>query len=800
MYVKRNLLQTIKQIYQNKRNDYEIQTTQETLAYEKMYSSGVMKLSGDKYSKTLEFSDISYQLAQDDEKRRLFSLYCALLNSLDPSVEAQLNLINNKSSMKEETRQVVSRDDEFALHRKEYFDFISDQKEKGNNGIIRHKYLTLTIKESNYKNALRKLEAIETQVRDLFKGLGAVTEPLNGVEKLELLNRIFNYNQRGYLPLYRLDNEIFSKEQDKDYLAPVSFDFHADSSMTSFTVNKKHGATLYFNIVASELSDRVLVDFLEEEKELLVSLHMKPVDQQKAIRMIKIKNSDLKATKIEENKKALSRGYDMDIMPGDLNQNIDETAKIVSDLQKENERFFYLTFTVTVFEDTNQELEDSIFTLKSLAQKHNCELISLKYQQEKAFMSALPLGNNLNEEEYERGLTTTSTAVFIPFTTIELYQEDNSPVYYGLNALSNNLIQVSRKSLRNPNGLMLGTPGSGKSFSAKREMLDVFLNTNDDIIITDPEDEYAPFVKHLKGQVINISIDSNVYINPLDISQEYGEGNDPVSYKADFVLSMMNSIVGTKEGLSGKEKTLIDRAVRTIYRPYLDSPTEENIPILEDLYNTLRSYDDLEAKNLADSLELYVTGSQNVFNHRTNVNHRNRLICFSIRDLGSTLRDLGMLILQDHVWNKVSSNQKKDVSTWYYMDEFHVLLKDELTAQYSVDFWKRFRKYGGVPTGMTQNVKDLLQTPAIETILENSDFIYLLNQAPGDRKILQEKLGMSDYETNFITNSEAGEGILIYGGIILPFKDKFPKNNSLYPVMTTDPDEIRELRGVAGEK
>lgn len=788
----------MKLYYQRRKKGQTTKSTQESLNFKKMYASGVIEMHDHVFSKTIEFSDISYQLSNDEEKRRLFNLYCTLLNSFDPTVHVQFSFINTHSLFEEEIRTHTVASDSFAQQRQEYFDFIAEQRAKGNNGIIRRKYLTFSVREKNYRNALRRLTTIESSVQDLFRNLGVVINPLSGVERLEVVNHLMNFNQKGYLNLGSLSDDIFKQGLEKDYLAPLTMDFHISKSEERFTLNKKHGMTLYFNVSASELSDRVLVDFLDLEKELLVSLHMSPVDQQKAVKMVKGKASDLKASKIEENKKALSRGYDMDILPAELNQNIDETERIVKDLQQENERFFFLTFTVTAFEDTLQALENTVFSLKALAQKHNCELLNMGFQQEQAFLSALPFGYNLNEPDFERGLTTTSTAVFVPFTTLELYQEDKDPVYYGLNALSNNLIQVSRKALKNPNGLFLGTPGSGKSFSAKREMIDVFLSTQDDIIITDPEGEYAPFVQLLQGQVVTISLDAQVYINPLDITSRYGEGSNPVAYKSDFVLSMMNLIVGNKDGLTGKQMSLVDKAVRQVYLRYIDTQNPEDIPILEDLYNKFLEYEEPEAKELADALELYVHGSLNVFNHRTNVNYHNRLICFNIKQLGANLKDLGMLILQDHVWNKVTANQQGDVHTWYYMDEFHKLLADPQTAQYSVDFWKRFRKYAGIPTGITQNVQDLLSTKTIETILENSDFIYLLNQASGDRRTLQDKLDISDYEATYITNSSIGEGLLIYNGIIVPFKDKFPKNNSLYPVMTTNVDELRELRSREG--
>lgn len=448
---------------------------------------------------------------------------------------------------------------------------------------------------------------------------------------------------------------------------------------------------------------------------------------------------------------------------------------------------FLVTIILMNTASNRQKLENAIFQTASIAQKYNCALKRLDFQQEEGLMSSVPIG--LNQIEIERGLTTSSTAIFVPFTTQELFQGGEA-LYYGLNALSSNMIMVDRKQLKNPNGLILGTPGSGKSFSAKREMTNAFLITDDDIIVCDPEAEYYPLVQKLGGQVIRVSPVSPDYINPLDINLNYSEEENPLTLKSDFILSMCELIVGGKDGLQPVEKTIIDRTVRMVYQDYLADPVPEKMPILEDLYNTLLSQKEPEAQRIATALEIYVHGSLNVFNHRTNVDVNNRFVCYDIKELGKQLKKLGMLIVQDQVWNRVTVNRAHHKTTRYYMDEFHLLLKEEQTAAYSVEIWKRFRKWGGVPTGITQNVKDLLASREVENILENSDFIYLLNQASGDRQILSKALNISPSQQNYITNSNAGEGLIIYGSTIVPFKDNFPKETTLYRIMTTKPEEI----------
>ena len=398
-------------------------------------------------------------------------------------------------------------------------------------------------------------------------------------------------------------------------------------------------------------------------------------------------------------------------------------------------------------------------------------------------MSSLPLG--LNQVEIQRGLTTSSTAIFVPFTTQELFQSGKEALYCGLNALSNNLIMVDRKLLKNPNGLILGTPGSGKSFAAKREIVNVMLLTGDHVIVCDPESEYGALVRRLGGQVIRISPTSTDYINPMDLNLNYSDDENPLSLKSDFILSLCELIVGGKDGLQPVEKTIIDRCVRLIYRDYLNEPKPENVPILEDLYNELRRQEEKAAQYIATALEIYVTGSLNVFNHRTNVNIENRLVCYDIKELGKQLKKIGMLIVQDQVWNRVTVNRAERVSTRYYIDEFHLLLKEDQTAAYSIEIWKRFRKWGGIPTGITQNVKDLLSSREVENIFENSDYVYMLNQASGDRQILAKQLNISPHQLSYVTHSGEGEGLLFYGSVILPFIDRFPKDTELYQVMTT---------------
>ncbi len=751
-----------------------------------MWPDGICRVADNRYTKSVQFQDINYQLNQNEDKTAIFDAWCDFLNYFDSSVTVQLSFLNLSATKDSFARSITieAQNDEFDSIRQEYTDMLQNQLAKGNNGLIKTKYLTFGVEADSFRAAKHRLERIETDILNNFKRLGVQAQPMNGMERLKLLHGIFRMDEPEPFA-FSWDWLAPTGLSTKDFIAPSSFEF---PNGRLCRMGKKLCAASFVQILAPELNDRMLADFLDMESSLVLNLHIQSVDQVKAIKTIKRKITDLDKSKIEEQKKAVRSGYDMDIIPSDLATYGNEAKKLLQDLQSRNERMFLLTFLVLNTADTPRQLDNNVFQASSIAQKYNCALTRLDFQQEEGLMSSLPLG--LNQINIQRSLTTTSTAIFIPFTTQELFQRGREALYCGLNALSNNLIMVDRKHLKNPNGLILGTPGSGKSFSAKREIFNVFLVTDDDIIICDPEAEYFPLVQRLGGQVIKISPTSSHYINPMDLNLNYSDDESPLSLKSDFILSLCELIVGGKDGLQPVEKTIIDRCVRLIYNDYLNDPRPENMPILEDLYNTLRAQDEKEAQYIATALEIYVTGSLNVFNHRTNVNINNRIVCYDIKELGKQLKKIGMLIVQDQVWNRVTVNREAHKSTRYYIDEMHLLLKEEQTAAYTVEIWKRFRKWGGVPTGITQNIKDLLASREIENIFENSDYIYMLNQASGDRSILAQKLNISPHQLSYVTHSGEGEGLLFYGSVILPFIDRFPKDTELYRVMTTKPQEI----------
>ena len=760
-------------------------SAQDTISYKEMRPDGICIVKDNYFTKTIQFYDINYQLARNEDKNIIFENYCDFLNYFDKSISVQLSFLNQTMDISdfEKSIAIKPQNDDFDGIRAEYTEMLKNQLARGNNGIVRKKYITFGIEADNIQNAKQRLERIETDIINNFKILGVRAFSLNGMERLELLHSCFN---GGENKLNFSWNLIYKTGlTTKDFIAPTSFNF---SNGRCFRMGGTIGAVSFLHILAPELTDEMLKNFLEIQSAMSVNIHIKSIDQSEAIKMIKRKITDLDKMKIEEQKKAVRAGYDMDIIPSDINTFGIDAKKLLEDLQGRNERMFLVTVLIMNTAKTKKALNSAIFEVQSIAQQRNCPLRRLDYQQEDGLMASVPIG--INNIGIQRALTTSSTAIFVPFTTQELFSDSPEALYCGLNALSNNMIMVDRKMLKNPNGLILGTPGSGKSFSAKREMTNAFLVTNDDIYVCDPEAEYNPLIHALKGQVVKLSPTSKDYLNPLDININYSDEENPLALKSDFVLSFCELIIGGRDGLEPIEKTVIDRSVTRIYQKYFENPTPQNMPILEDLYEEIKKQPEQEAGRIASALELYVKGSLNVFNHHTNVDISNRIVCFDIKELGKQLKKLGMLVVQDQIWNRVTINRNEHKSTRYYCDEFHLLLKDEQTAAYSVEIWKRFRKWGGIPTGITQNVKDLLSSAEIENIFENSDYIYMLNQAQGDREILAKKLGISPQQLSYVTQSGAGEGLLFYGNTIIPFIDRFPKDTKLYSLMTTIPQEV----------
>ncbi|MPM03817.1 hypothetical protein SDC9_50084 [bioreactor metagenome] len=762
-------------------------SAQQTIPYVAMHPDGVCQLPGNLYTKTVEYEDINYSVASTEDQTAIFGSWSSFLNYFDSALPFQMSFVNRRSrSGSRYEANIPMAEDEYNSIRGEFVGMLKNQIAKSNNGIERSKYITFGVPAEGIAAARPRLERVETDVMGNFKRLGVSSGSLDGKERLAVLHGQMHPGSREPFRFSWADI-VKTGMGTKDYIAPDSFDFR---QTRTFRVGRFWGAASYLQIMASELSDKLLAEILELDAEMTVTLHIQTVDQLKAIKTIKGKISDIDKMKVEEQKKAVRSGYDMEILPPDLITFNKDAMELLADLQSRNERMFLLTFTVVNIAPTRQRLENDVFTVSGIAQKYNCALKRLDWQQEQGFVSSLALG--YNGIEIQRGMTTSSTAIFVPFMTREL-RMGGQALYYGMNALSHNVIMADRKKLKSANGLYLGSTGSGKSFSAKRELINVFLATNDRIIIVDPMAEYAPLVRRLGGQVIEIAPDSPHHISPMELQLNLNDEESPLSMKADFLLSLCELVVGGKEGLQPVEKTVIDRCVRLVYRELALGMDTAKTPLLQDLYEELLRQPEPEARRIATALELYCTGSLNLFNHPTNVDLNSRVVCIVLKGLGENLRKIAMHVTNEFVTSAVNANFQNDVATWCYFDEFHILLRDPLTASYFVSVWKMLRKKGCVPSALTQNVKDLLASREIENILDNTDFMILLSQAQSDRAILAKQLGISEHQLSYITHSNSGEGLLFYGNVTIPFVDRFPKGE-IYNLLTTRPEDMAHER------
>ena len=777
-----------------------VNTAQKSIPFKKMYEDGICQVTDTFFAKIIEFEDINYELLEVEERGEVLEEYSKFINYFDPSIRFELFFFNRKVATKRlrDRFEIPSEGDEFDDIRYEFAEILKDQAAKGNNGIIKSKYVIFGKDCESYEDAKAKLENISKDVVRNLNNMGANAKRLDGKEWLLLLHDYFVQSTKETFDFDFSKMEEEGREE-KDYIVPDIFDF---SEKRSFKAGRTYGKVMYLDVISPRMNDEFVKKLLEVDGNFAVSVHLKSLGPVEAIKVVKRALTDIQSKKIDEQKKAFKGGWDMDIVSADIITFEQDLMELSNDLNSSNQKLFQTTILISVFGKNEKEMENTYQNVNGIIQQANCEMIMFENRQEQAYFSSSPLCvNNFGKE---RLFTTKVMAVMIPFRTQELFMPSPA-IYYGLNALSNNMILADRKRLRTPNGLILGTPGAGKSFSAKREILAAFLTTRDEIIICDPEGEYYPIVEVLNGSVVKLATNSTAYLNPMDIQLSHRGDKEAIQLKSAFIITLMDLIAGNKVGLGNDEKGIIDECIRHIYDKYFEDPKPENMPILLDLYEALIKYDPREenpfmeehlcmearkqAVRIANSLNLYVNGSQNYFNHRTNVDSGNRILCFDIRDLSNQLKEIGMLIVQDAVWNRVSKNRERKLSTRYYCDEFHLLLKEKQTADYSIEMWKRFRKWGGIPTGLTQNVTDFLKSPDIEGIIGNSDFIYLMNMNKEDREILRKAYNLSEGQLQHLTNAEQGCGLIIFDNYVIPFIDRYPTNTKTFKIMDTKPKE-----------
>lgn len=763
-------------------------TVQQTLPYKRICDEYIMKVDENRYSKTYQFEDVNYAIAKQDEQESIFLGYCSVLNSFDTNADIQITVHNNRVNRSDFERMVLikHKGDGFDDYRDSYNDMLIKKMEQGQNGIIRNKYITVTLQAADLETAQTKFNTIDLELTNAFKRVGSQLKPLSSNDRVGLLKDIFRSVDEE-IPV--LTQKHFNRQAERAYCCPDYFEFKKDY----FMWGDKYARTMFIKDMPASLKDTMLTDIANTNLDLIVSVNIAPVDPYKALKIVNHQLTSMRANKLQAEKKAIQSGYTSDVINEDLKHSLIEAEELLDDLRSKNQKMFLDNIIILVTAKDIEELESNTEAIESVVRKHICSLSTLKFQQEKGLQSVLPIGNCTLK--IRRTLTTESTAVLMPFSGKEINHKNGK--YYGLNALSNNMILFDRLQLKNPNGFILGSPGSGKSFSAKREMLNVFLATDDDIIIIDPEREYMNLVSALNGETIFVSPASNNYINPLDMSKDYSDDESPLVMKSDFILSFCECLVG-KQGLTAKEKAIIDRCLTMTYGKYLIKFDQSKIPTLMEFYENLKNQPEKEAQGLALSFELYIKGNLNVFAHKTNVDVKNRVVSYDIKDLGKQLKTLGMLIVLDYVWNRITVNRSQGKRTWIYLDEIYLLFANEYSANFLYELYKRARKWGGVPTGITQNVEDLLKSETARSMLSNTDFVMMLNQATSDRIQLARILNISDNLLSYVTNSDSGQGLICCGGSIIPFRDKFPKND-LYMLMTSNLAEIAEYQKKRGD-
>lgn len=788
-------------------------SAQDTIPYHLAYEGGIIETRPNCFTKAYFLDDVNFKTASQQDQDFIFLKYGDMLNMFGSDVSAQIVIYNRRIAQEEFNENVLMKyqGDGLDEYREEQNAMILQKISEGKNNITREKYLILSVEAESIENATLTFSRLDTEVSNAIKQIsGSEVFPMTLTERLSVLYDIYNPN--ATFPLgqkttikgqeissFNVDDLVKQGITTKDVIAPNFMTFNGDH----FLVDDQFGQTLYLQTLPTYLSTDFIGELNDVSCNMLTSVHFESLRQDKAMKLIRNQIVNINANVVDAQKKAAKAHITPDLISPTLIKAKNEADKLLGDMTSRNQKLFYVTLVLTHFAQDKETLDKQAEQILSVAQKYLVNMKKLTSQQELGFTTSLPLCRN--EISVKRLLTTEAASVFIPFSAQELTHRGG--LYYGLNAVSHNLILFDRTKSRNSNGIILGTPGSGKSFSAKREITSVLLNTNADIYVIDPEGEYAPLAMMLGGEVIKIAAGTKVYMNPLDMDLDYADKGDPITLKADFICSLCETILGGRYGLTVTQHSIIDRCVRKVYQPYvsymqmhpeLGTYAPSVMPTLKDLYDEILSQPESEARTIALSLERFVTGSLDTFAHRTNVNTKSRFIVYDIKDIGTGLKELGLQVCLNDVWNKTIANKKKHKRTWFYIDEFYLLTQTESSALFLQQIFKRARKWGGVPTGITQNVEDLLISPAARSILSNCDFVMMLNQSPNDKQDLAKMFNISPAQLSYITNADAGQGLIYTGKSIIPFIDKFPTDTKSFAAMTSKMDDAEIQKKLIG--
>ncbi len=741
----------------------------DTFFFKEIHPSGICQIDELTYSITVELADINYQLSSEDNQIEIFSQYCDFLNSLSSKTKLQLTVYKKKRPLADLQKVLYYQEkgDFLDMYREEMNGVISKKLDEEKNGYRKSILFTFVQKHTKLAHAEKELEMVVDRFSMFAGRLGS---KIKKIEQQELLTIVSE--------LLATESQLETKEVDD--VLPGTIELKQNKNYMK--IDDHYAKTIYLQEYPSELADTFIYELMEIPKEIIVTLHIDPLDQDEAFDLVKTKLAFMEQQKVDEQKKALQNGYDFEMLSYDLSYSLNEAKGLVDDLQNRGQKLYSMTGTIHFRAETEEKLADVHDEVNSVGRRFGFKMIELEFMQEHGMNATLPLG--INAVPLDRTLSTASTAIFIPFTIADLIQENGK--YYGVNAISKNILSLDRKLLKAPNGFVLGTPGSGKSFSVKREIVNVLLrDAEDEVIIIDPEREYSVLGQNFNGEIIKISSDSATTINPMDINENYGDDTDPVVLKSEFLISLFDLIIGGALGLSSTQKTLIDRVCRRTY----ESMETGEMPTFIDFYNILKIQEEEEARQLVMDLEIYIEGSLSVFSAQTNVDITKRLVIYDIKDLGKQLKTMGMLIVLDQVWNRITENRERGVRTWLYIDEMQLLFTNEYSENYFFELWSRARKWGAIPTGITQNVETLLLSDLARRMLSNSDFVMMLNQAKSDRTQLVRLFDISEEQEKYVVNSPEGYGLMVFGDTTLPFYDHFPKDTQLYKMMSTKPGE-----------
>ena len=756
-------------------------SVQDTIPIRRLWPDGLFQFGG-KFSKTIRFSDINYAIASKEDKTSMFLGYSELLNALDTGSTTKITINNKRLNRRNFEREILipPQGDHLDGGRSEYNAMLLDKVTDSSNSMVQERYVTVSTHKKTPEEARTFFDRVMNDVTTRLNHLDSHCEELDAVERLRVLHDFYRVGEEARFHI-DLRECMKTGRSFKDTICPDSMEFWKDH----FIMGDKYGRAMFLKEYASYIKDSMINELTSLNRTMMLSIDVIPVPTDEAVREMQNRLLGVETNVTNWQRRQNSNNNFSAVVPYDLEQQRKETREMLDDLTTRDQRMMFAVVTLVHLADSKEELDSDTETLQSIARKHLCQLTTLNWQQDAGLVTALPLG--LRRIDALRTLTTEALAVLMPFKAQEI--RDRGGIYYGQNVISKNLIIADRKQLLNGNGFVLGVSGSGKSFTAKREITALALSTQDDILIIDPESEYRPLVEGLGGEVVEISATSSNHINAMDMEQGYGEGENPVVLKSEFLLSLCEQSVGAGK-LSAKEKSIIDRCTAQCYHDYVRDGCRGQAPTLQDFHTELLRQPEAEARDVALALELFTEGSLNTFAKPTNVDMSSRIACYDIRKLGKQLLSMGMLVILDSFLNRITRNRRLGRNTWIYIDEIYLLFQHEYSANFLFTLWKRVRKYGACCTGLTQNVDDLLQSHTARTMLANSEFLVMLNQASTDRLELARLLNISDNQLSYITNVEFGRGLIKCGSAIVPFMDNFPKHTQLYQWMTTKPSDL----------